>query len=96
MSSLHQLPLPEKSERIFCAAFSPCERYLAGGAWWQEGIEKVPIYVWEVASGKRLATLRGHPTDIQDLAISPDNSLLASASYDGSILLWDLKSIIGS
>ncbi|MCG9134358.1 WD40 repeat domain-containing protein [Candidatus Poribacteria bacterium] len=93
---LQQLPLPEESDRIFCAAFSPCERYLAGGAWWQEGIEKVPIYVWEVASGKQLATLRGHPTDVQDLAISPDNSLLASASYDGSILLWDLKSIIGS
>ena len=87
---LHQLPLPEESERIFCAAFSPCERYLAGGAWWQEGIEKVPIYVWEVASGKQLATLRGHPTDVQDLAISPDNTLLASASYDGTILLWDL------
>ena len=86
----HQLPLPEGSERIFCAAFSPCERYLAGGAWWQEGLEKVPIYVWEVASGKHLATLRGHPTDVQDLAISPDNTLLASASYDGSILLWDL------
>lgn len=93
---LHQLPLPEESERIFCAAFSPCERYLAGGAWWQEGIEKVPIYVWEVESGKQLATLRGHPTDVQDLAISPDNTLLASASYDGSILLWDLKSITGS
>ncbi len=86
----HQLPLPEGSERIFCAAFSPCERYLAGGAWWQEGLEKVPIYVWEVASGKHLATLRGHRTDVQDLAISPDNTLLASASYDGSILLWDL------
>ncbi len=86
----HQLPLPEGSERIFCAAFSPCERYLVGGAWWEEGLEKVPIYVWEIASGKRLATLRGHPTDVQDLAISPDNTLLASASYDGSILLWDL------
>ena len=86
----HQLPLPEGSERIFCAAFSPCDRYLAGGAWWQEGLEKVPIYVWEAASGKRLATLRGHPTDVQGVAISPDNTLLASASYDGSILLWDL------
>ena len=87
---LHQLPLPEESDHIFCAAFSPCGKYLAGGAWWEEGLEKVTIYLWEIASGKHLATLRGHPTDVQDLAISPDNTLLASASYDGSILLWDL------
>ena len=86
----HQLSLPEESDHIFCAAFSPCGEYLAGGAWWEEGLEKVTIYLWEIASGKHLATLLGHPTDVQDLAISPDNTLLASASYDGSILLWDL------
>ena len=87
---LHRLPLPEESERIFCAAFSGCGAYVAGGAWWEEGLEKVSIYLWEVASGKQLATLRGHPTDVQALAISPDNTLLASVSYDGSVLLWDL------
>ena len=87
---LHRLPLPEESERIFCAAFSACGAYVAGGAWWEEGLEKVSIYLWEIASGKHLTTLRGHPTDVQALAISPDNTLLASVSYDGSILLWDL------
>ncbi|MDE0396216.1 MAG: WD40 repeat domain-containing protein [Candidatus Poribacteria bacterium] len=38
----------------------------------------------------------GHPTDIQYLAFSPNGTLLARGSFDGTILLWDLKSVIGS
>ena len=79
-------------------AFSPCGKYLASGLWWNRGVEteKVPICLWEVASGENIATFWGHPTDIQDLAFSPDGTLLASGSFDGTILLWDLKSVMGS
>ena len=48
------------------------------------------ICLWEVETGKQIVTFRGHPTDVRALAFSPDNKLLASASYDGTILLWDL------
>ena len=79
-------------------AFSPCGKYLASGLWWNRSVEteKVPIRLWEVATGKNIATFWGHPTDVQDLAFSPDGTLLASGSYDGTILLWDLKSVIDS
>lgn len=79
-------------------AFSPCGKYLASGLWWNPSVEteKVPIRLWEVATGKNIATFWGHPTDVQDLAFSPDGTLLASGSFDGTILLWDLKSVIGS
>lgn len=79
-------------------AFSPCGQYLASGAWWNRGVEteKVPIRLWEVATGENIATFWGHPTDVQDLAFSPDGTLLASGSFDCTILLWDLKSVIGS
>lgn len=44
-----------------------------------------------VATGENIATFWERPTDIQDLAFSPDGTLLASGSYDGTILLWDMK-----
>ena len=79
-------------------AFSPCGKYLASGLWWNRGVEteKVPIRLWEVATGENIATFWGHPTDVQGLAFSPDGTLLASGSFDGTILLWGLKSVIGS
>ena len=79
-------------------AFSPCGQYFASGAWWNRGVktEKVPIRLWEVATGENIATFWGHPTDVQDLAFSPDGTRLASGSFDGTILLWDLKPMIGS
>ena len=79
-------------------AFSSCGKYLASGAWWNRGVEteKVPIRLWEVATGENIATFWGHPTDVQDLAFSPDSTLLASGSFDGTILLWDLKTVTDS
>ena len=83
--------LPRSCQRQRAFAFSPCGDYLVSGAWWQEGQETVSIRLWEVATGENIATFWGHTTDINDLAFSPDSTLLASASFDGTILLWDLK-----
>ena len=79
---------PLTCRRQFALAFSPRGDYLASGAWW-DGTEKVSIRLWEVDTGENIATFWGHPTDIQDLAFSPDGALLASGSFDGTILLWD-------
>ena len=72
-------------------AFSRCGRYLASGSCWDLGMAKVPVRLWEVASGEHIDTFWGHAKDIQTLAFSPDGSLLASGSLDGTILLWDMK-----
>lgn len=82
--------LPKECMRPATLAFSPCGQYLASGSWWA-GTDNVSIRLWEVASGENIATLWGHPTDIECLAFSPDGMLLASGSYDGTILLWDMK-----
>ena len=70
---------------------SPCGRYVAFGEVWQPGLEKVPVQLWDIRTGENIAIFLGHPTDIQCLAFSPDSTILASGSFDHTILLWDLK-----
>ena len=88
------LPLPTGCQETHSLAFSSCGQYLAFGAAWEHGFEKVPVHLWQVETGKHIVTFWGHSTDVQGLAFSPNNELLASASFDGSILLWDLKSYL--
>ena len=70
--------------------FSPCGRYLASGSWWNK-TDKVSVRLWEVATGENIHTFWGHTSDVQNLAFSKEGELLASSSYDGTILLWDMK-----
>ena len=88
--------LPETCSRPFALTFSPCGKYLVSGSWWKKGLEKVSIRIWEVASGENIHNFWGHTSDVQDLSFSPDGELLASASYDGTILLWDMKPFINT
>ena len=90
LTTLFEIPQPQR-QNPYALAFSPCGKYLASGTWWEKGMEKMAIRLWEVASGENIATLWGHPTDIQSLAFSPDGTLLASGSFECTTLLWDMK-----
>ena len=88
--------LPHGCIRPWALTFSPCGKYLVSGAWWKWGLERVPIHLWEMSTGENIHTFWGHVSDVQDLAFSPDGKCLASGSYDGSILLWDMNPFINT
>jgi RNA polymerase sigma factor (sigma-70 family) len=87
---------------VLSVAFSPDGRLLASasGGWGNASLpNNTPapgeVIVWDVATGKIVATLRGHRDRIFGLAFSPDGKLLASASWDGTVKIWQSDQAVG-
>ncbi len=51
------------------------------------------IYVYNSNTGKASNSLTGHLASVNDLCLSPDETVLASASSDRSIILWDMRTL---
>jgi WD40 repeat protein len=69
-------------------AFSPDGRTLAGASAIRED-GQYAVSVWELATGKLRHRYAGHRGPVACLDYSQDGKLLASASADTTVLLWD-------
>ncbi|AWM39507.1 ECF RNA polymerase sigma-E factor [Gemmata obscuriglobus] len=79
------------TDRIGAVAFSPDGKYLVTGEppypfKWERRPRAGHVFVWEVATGRRVASL---PIEITAVAFAPDGKALAVAVADGTIQLWD-------
>jgi hypothetical protein len=77
------------------SAFSPSGRFLATGSSLMNmarspTAEEKLVRVWEIATGRQVASFEGHQCAITALSYAPDGKTLASGSGDSTILIWDL------
>lgn len=57
------------------------------------GSDDFTLFLWNPAEDKKpLARLTGHSALVNEVLFSPDTRLLASASFDKSIKIWDGRS----
>jgi WD40 repeat protein len=45
--------------------------------------------IWEAATGKEIAVLRGHFNSVSSAAFSPDGTRIVTASWDNTARIWD-------
>ncbi len=72
--------------KIFTMAFSPDGSTLAVAG------SSGAIQLYEIESGRKLATPRGHDMPVESLDFSPDGKHLASASWDKTVRVWEVAS----
>jgi WD40 repeat protein len=51
---------------------------------------KWPVKIWDAGTGKQLHVLHGHKKLVDDIALSSDGGMMATAGVDGEIRIWKM------
>ncbi|CAF0813240.1 unnamed protein product [Adineta ricciae] len=70
---------------VYCIAFDRTGTYALSGA------DDFLLKMWHVHTGRLMATFRGHSKEICDIDVNFENTLVASASLDKKVRIWNLN-----
>ncbi len=79
------IPIERDQERVLSISFTPDGTTLASAR--RDGT----VMLWDVASGKSIATIEAHEAQVLSVSFSSDGAILASGSSDGTVKLWDTE-----
>ncbi|GAB1469437.1 hypothetical protein MASR2M66_03130 [Chloroflexota bacterium] len=82
---IHTLSSESVEIRITALAITPDGRFLF------EGRESGRFYLWDINRGQKLDELAGHFKTVSDLCVTKDGHNVISASWDGTIKIWEFK-----
>ncbi|HLL76809.1 MAG TPA: caspase family protein [Pyrinomonadaceae bacterium] len=74
---------PNASNSVTAVAFSPDGRFLAGAN------ANGTVKLWNLVTGRRNRTLRGHAGSVNAVAFGPDGNAVAGAGDDKTVRVWD-------
>lgn len=72
-------------KRLIC-----CVRFSSDGNRIVTAAHDKKVVIWNAKSGEIVAELLGHTKEVDGIALSPDGRLLATASLDGTAMIWKL------
>lgn len=70
---------------VYCVLFERSGKYILTGA------DDFLVKLWSATDGRLLATFRGASSEITDIAVNIDNTLMAAGSLDRILRVWDLQ-----
>eukprot|EP00002_Diphylleia_rotans_P012492 TRINITY_DN2443_c0_g1_i1.p1 TRINITY_DN2443_c0_g1~~TRINITY_DN2443_c0_g1_i1.p1 ORF type:complete len:310 (-),score=58.00 TRINITY_DN2443_c0_g1_i1:207-1136(-) len=75
----------QTSKFVMSVAFSPNDKYLAGGCW--DG----SVHVFDTTMNRKIASLDGHSMPVRTVAFSADSKMMFTGSDDANIHIYDTE-----